>query len=169
MAGNRFRLARVEGGAELERPPDEGLRLQGPPPRQFERMLLNRPAPDAVVLTQQISADSGIAHALAALTAWEAAGEVPVAENGQVLREILHALSLIHAHLRQFYLQALPDYLVPGNLKDYPGRRSDLLRMKAALATAPEVAGGATPAGSFAHGGVSNRRPSSNASTLTSS
>lgn len=134
MAAAGFRLARLEGGVSLAQDDEGHLRLQGGPPRYFERLLLGRPVQDAVYLTQQISADSGVSHALAALAAWEDAGSLPVAENGIALRELLHACSLLHAHLRQFYYQALPDYLPFASLSAYDGSFPELLRMQQGIA-----------------------------------
>lgn len=130
MAAGAFRVPRVEGGVSLEADGAGRLRLRGDPTRDFERRLLNRSPLDAVFMVQQISADGGVSHALASVSAWEAAAGMPVSENGRVLREILHALSIIHAHLRQFYLQALPDYLPPATLSRYQGRNPAVLRIK---------------------------------------
>ena len=113
-------LTRIEGGCVISSTED-GVRLQGPPPRLFEQRLVGRTALESVFLTQQISADMGISHALAAVKAWEAIAGINLAENGRVLREFLHALSIIHSHLRHFYLVSLPDYLPLGTLAEYSG------------------------------------------------
>ncbi|MDH5751352.1 MAG: nickel-dependent hydrogenase large subunit [Deltaproteobacteria bacterium] len=128
MSNEKWRLYRVEGGASLASGPD-GLYLESGPSRFIEHSLAGRPQLEAIYLTQQITADGGVAHALAAVKAWEDAGGLSVAENGRVLRELLHALSIIHAHLRQYYYQALPDYLPPGTLKEYSGFHPDLRRI----------------------------------------
>ncbi|MDH4246490.1 MAG: nickel-dependent hydrogenase large subunit [Deltaproteobacteria bacterium] len=129
-------LNRVEGGCSLSATSD-GIRLQGPPPRLFEHRLVGRTALEAVFLTQQISADMSISHALAAVNAWEMIARINVAENGRVLREFLHALSIIHAHLRNFYLVTLPDYLPPGTLADYTGGDSEVKRISAEVRQKP--------------------------------
>ncbi len=130
-------LTRVEGGLLLEQGPDGQVRLRGQPPRGFEPRLIGRGPLEAVFLTQQISADAGISHALAALTAWEHAGRIPVAENGRQLRELLHGLSLAHAHLRHFYLTALPDYLPWSSLETYAGPSEVLQDLRAELKDKP--------------------------------
>lgn len=135
---SRFDLARVEGGAGLTQDGEGRIRLWGPPTRDFERILLGRQALDAVVLTQQISGDGGISHAIAAVNAWEAAVGTPVAENGRILRDLLHALSLIHSHIRNFYLQLLPDYLPERTLEDYSGAHPTLLRMRSEVLRKPK-------------------------------
>jgi Ni,Fe-hydrogenase I large subunit len=132
-----LRLTRVEGGLLLEQGPDGQIRLPASAPRGFERRLIGRGPLEAVFLCQQITADGGIAHALASVTAWEQAGAVPVAENGRQLRELLLAISLAHAHLRHFYLGALPDYLPWGTLADYEGSSEVLLELRASLAERP--------------------------------
>jgi len=132
-----LRLTRVEGGLTLAQGADGRIRPQAPPPREFERRLLGRGPLDAVFLTQQIGADAGIAHALAAVRAWEQAGNVPVAENGRQLRELLHVLSLAHAHLRHFYLTALPDYLPWASLEGYDGAVEVLRDLRAGLKDKP--------------------------------
>ena len=137
MASQRFRISRIEGGMELERTDGGATRIRGGAPRIFERMLLRKHPQDAVFLTQQISADSGISHAMAFLKAWEAAGKISLPSNAETLREILHLLSVLHAHLRQFYLKTLPDYLPPGSLAKYGGTHPILLKMKACLSKAP--------------------------------
>lgn len=137
MVSRRLRIYRVEGGMELERTDRGVIRIQGGAPRIFERLLLRKRPRDAVFLSQQISADSGISHATAFLNAWESAGKISPPSNAKTLREILHLLSLLHAHLRQFYMQALPDYLPPGSLAKYGGAHPVLLKMKAGLSSAP--------------------------------
>jgi Ni,Fe-hydrogenase I large subunit len=132
-----LRLTRVEGGLLLEQSADGRVRLRGQPPRGFEPRLIGRGPMEAVFLAQQISADAGISHALAALTAWERAGAIPVAENGRQLREFLHTISLAHAHLRHFYLTALPDYLPWGSLESYDGSSELLHELRAGIKEQP--------------------------------
>lgn len=133
-----LQLTHVEGGLALVQGDDGHIRLPGQPPRGFERRLIGRGPLEAVVLTQQIGADAGISHALAAVNAWERAGNVPVAENGRQLREFLHVISLAHAHLRHFYLGALGDYLPWGTLADYQGPSDLLQSLRAGLADKPK-------------------------------
>jgi Ni,Fe-hydrogenase I large subunit len=137
MAG-ALRLARVEGGLLLEQGPDGHIRVPGQAPRGFERRLVGRGPQEAVFLAQQITADGGLAHALAAVNAWEHAGAVPVSENGRQLRELLLAVSLAHAHLRQFYLGVLEDYLPWSTLEAYEGSSELLQELRAAQAAKPK-------------------------------
>ena len=137
MASRRLRIFRIEGGMELERTDGGETRIQGGAPRIFEGMLLGKHPRDAVFLTQQISADSGISHAMAFLNAWEAAGNISLPSNAETLREILQLLSVLHAHLRQFYMQTLPDYLPPGSLANYGGTHPMLLKLKTGLSKVP--------------------------------
>jgi hydrogenase large subunit len=136
MAG-ALSLTRVEGGMALEQGADGHIRPRTQPPREFERRLIGRGPLEAVFLSQQIGADTGIGHALAALTAWEHAGAVPVAENGRQLRELLHTFAFAHAHVRHFYLTELPDYLPWSTLADYEGPTELLQELRAGLAEKP--------------------------------
>lgn len=133
-----FDMARLEGGAGLLQDDEGRIRITGAPTRRFEQRLQGRTPLEAVILTQQISAGGGVSHALSALAAWESATNIPVAENGRMLREALHALSLLHAHVRHFYLQALPDYLPENTLAEYTGTHPSLLRLRAGTAKKPK-------------------------------
>jgi len=104
-------VPRVEGTLQLVQEPGGRLRAAGARPRGIERLLLGRSPLEAVYLSQQASAHSGVSHALAAVRAWEDAGKLPVAPNGVLLRELLHLLSFLHGHVQHFYFQTLPDYL----------------------------------------------------------
>ncbi len=121
-----FRSMRVEGGLEFAEDNGGALRLGGGRWRGVERLLRGRDPLEAVQLTQQISGDSGVAHGLAALRAYEQAAGIDPLEEGLLLRELLHALSQLHGHVRHFYFQVLPDYLPAGALKRYRGRHAML-------------------------------------------
>ena len=128
-------VLRVEGQLRLEWSAGEGYRAAGGKPRGFERRLLGRSPMDAIFLTQQIAADSGISHALAAVRAWEKAGDLDVAPNGRRLRDLLHMTSFLHAHLRCFYFQILPDYLPFAAMGDYGGRLNAAARAGTGMKT----------------------------------
>lgn len=134
---SRVRLPRIEGGMAVYRSEEGRIRLHGSPSLGFEAMVLGKDGLDAAMRFQHISADAGIAHALTAMEAWEDAGHFSVAENGRALRGILHAAAMLHAHLRHFYLQLLPDYLPEGTLSDYTGSHPSLNRMRSAMAGKP--------------------------------
>lgn len=136
MAGT-LRLARVEGGLTLVQDDEGRLRVPGLAPQGYEQRLRGRSPQDAVYLTQQLSADGGLSHALAALMAWEQAGGVVVAENGRLLREFMHAVSLMHAHVRHFYVNELPDYLPWASLEGYGGRRAEVRHLQGGLEERP--------------------------------
>ena len=130
---NRFRLPRIEGDVALFRDDQGRILLTGAPTLDFEGLVRGKGGLDASMRTQHVSADSGIAHALASMEAWEAAGQLPVAENGRALRGVLHTASLLHAHLRHFYIQLLPDYLPEATLLDYTGGHTALNRIRKAV------------------------------------
>lgn len=137
MATVTFPLSRLEGRPLLEQDDSGAIRLKSDPPRGIEALVVGRPPQDAVFLLQRLSSDSGVSHALAAMLAWEHAGGLVPSHNGALLRDLLHALSLLHAHLRQFYQQALPDYLPLSLYADYEGPVPELRRIAAGLADRP--------------------------------
>jgi ferredoxin hydrogenase large subunit/hydrogenase large subunit len=141
-------IPRVEGGLELVQDDQGAIRLDTPAPRNLEAALVGRSALDAIYLTQTLSADGGISHALAAVAAWERAAGLTPPTNGLLLRDLLHALSLLHAHMRNFYQQALLDYVSTADLSGYRGGWPELQRIAKALhaRTAPAWARAA-----FAH------------------
>jgi Ni,Fe-hydrogenase I large subunit len=126
-------VARIEGGLRLESL-DGRIVVPGAPTRGIERRLLGRSPMDAIYLTQQVSAGNGVAHALAAARAWEAAGQIPVSPNGELLRELLNLLAFLHDHVRQFYFETLPDYLPLAVLADYRGADAELVRAAQGIA-----------------------------------
>ncbi len=119
---------RVEGGLSLLEDERGLIRLGGGRWRKIEHLLRGRPPLEAVQLTQQISGDSGVSHALAALRACEQAMEIKPLEQGLLLRELLYGLSQLHGHVRHFYFQVLPDYLPARALKSYRGKNIALLK-----------------------------------------
>jgi len=139
MAAVRFPLYRLEGRVTLYQADDGALRLEGARLRGLEALLLGRSPQDAVFLVQRLSADTGVSHALASVMAWENAGGTGVSHNGALLRDLLHALSWAHAHLRQFYQQALPDYIPPAALSGYRGAQEALRRVAAGFGQRPEA------------------------------
>jgi Ni,Fe-hydrogenase I large subunit len=138
-------VARIEGGLTLERSADR-IVLPGAPTRGIENRLLGRSPMDAIYLTQQVSAGNGVAHALAAAKAWEAVGALPVAPNGELLRELLNLLALLHHHVQHFYFESLPDYLPLPAWGEYDGPSGEVARIaqgmarRFRLARAPEGA-----------------------------
>ena len=121
MATVRMHINRLEGAAQLLQDDSGDIRLAGPRPRNYESSMQGRHPLDAIYLTQLISADSSVSHALAAVKAWEAITETAVPHNGQLLRDLLHMLSFLHAGVRQFYFQALPDFIPQSALAEYKG------------------------------------------------
>ena len=126
-------ISRVEGGLELSQDGEGRIRLETHPTWEMEKQLAGRSILDALHLTQTISGDGGISHALASVAAWEKAGGIAPPANGILLRDLLHALSLLHAHIRHFYFQVLPDYVSAGDLAAYRGTWPQLQRISRAL------------------------------------
>lgn len=130
-------LSRIEGGLALEQADDGAIRLVTLAPRGLEARLTGRAALEALYLTQQAGADAAVSHALAAAMVWERAAGVTLPRNGLLLRELVHALATLHAHLRQFYVQCLPDYLPWAEWAAYRGSRPALQRIARALKGRP--------------------------------
>ncbi len=130
-------LSRIEGGVALEQTDDGAIHLVTRNPRGLEPRLTGHAALEALYLTQQAGADAAASHALAAAMVWEKAADVTLPRNGLLLRELLHSLATLHAHLRQFYVQALPDYLPWAELAGYRGSRPEVLRIARALKGRP--------------------------------
>lgn len=140
-------VPRIEGGLRLEAL-DGRIVLPGAPPRGIEARLLGRSPMEAIYLTQQVSAGNGVAHALAAARAWEAAGQLPVAPNGELLRELLNLFAFLHDHVRQFYFQALPDYLPLASLAGYDGPGAELSHIAEGIAARLRQSRAQVPPGS---------------------
>ena len=132
-----FALSRVEGGLTLEQQDSGAIRLVTGPLRGLEARLTGRASAEAIYLSQQAGADAAVGQALAAAMAWEDAAGVTPPRDGALLRDLLLALSIVHAHLRQFYLQALPDYLPWADLASYHGSRPELARIARTLRGRP--------------------------------
>ncbi len=137
MTAATLALNRVEGGLTLEQDDSGAIRLVTRRPRGIEAFLTGRAALEAVYLTQQAGADASVSHALAAALACERAAGVSPPRNGLLLRELLQHLAAIHAHLRHFYVQALPDYVPWADLAAYHGARPEVLRTARALKARP--------------------------------
>jgi len=137
MAESTIRLPRIEGHAYLARNDEGHVTLRGPRGQGLEDRLTGMAPLDAPHLVQHIGADGGVAHTLAATAALEAAAGITPAHMGQTLRALLLNLSILHAHLRQFYTQALPDYLPMATLADYKGAMPGLDSLAKSLAGKP--------------------------------
>ncbi len=134
MANDPIYVPRLEGRVALVQDKEGLLRLQVDRPRRLEARLVTREPRAAIFLTQTFAADSGISHALAAASATENALGLSLPPNGFTARDLLHALSLLHAHVRHFYFQVLPDYLPASALAEYNGNDMRLARVAAELA-----------------------------------
>lgn len=126
MAQHELTIPRIEGHLRLVQADDGQIRVQGSRTRDLERWLWGREPRDAVFAVQTFCGDSGVSHALAATLALDDAMQRSVAPNASAARDLLHALSLLHAHLRNLYWQVLPDYLPLGALRAYRGAVSPL-------------------------------------------
>ena len=122
-------VSRIEGGLALEQLDDGKVLLVTGRTRNVEARLSGRAAVETIYLTQQAGADASVGHAIAAVMAWENAAGLSIPRNAVLLRDLILSLSTIHAHLRNFYLQALPDYIPWSDLAAYRGSRLELQRI----------------------------------------
>lgn len=143
MARHELTIPRVEGHLLLVQADDGQIRVQGSRTRDLERWLWGREPRDAIFAVQSFCADSGVSHALAATLALDDAMQRSMTPNASAARDLLHSLSLLHAHLRNLYWQVLPDYLPPGALRNYRGTVSPLEAVAARLTASdpPDWAG----------------------------
>ena len=137
MANHELTIPRVEGHLRLVQADDGQIRVQGSRTRDLERWLWGRAPRDALFAVQSFSADAGVSHALAATLALDEAMQRSVTPNASAARDLLHSLSLLHAHLSNLYWQVLPDYLPPGAVRGYRGTVSPLEEAAARLNAAP--------------------------------
>lgn len=66
---------------------------------------------EAIQLTQLLSAKSGIAHAIASVSALENYLQLETTDTAMQIRQVLLKLSTIYSHIQHFYWELLPDYL----------------------------------------------------------
>jgi len=74
---------------------------------------------EAALHSQSLSARSGVAHGIAAVTALENYLGVAPTDGGQLVRKVMLYFSTLQAHLEHFYFEVLPDYL---NEKHFRGQ-----------------------------------------------
>ena len=130
MGAGETLLTRPEGQLKLIQDDKGDVRVVGRKPRNLEGVLIGKTPREAAYLTQQLTVDGGVFHTLASVMALEQAGKIPLAHNGQLLRDLIFSLSLIHAHLRHFYLRLLPDYMGLSELEKYRGGIPEILAAK---------------------------------------
>lgn len=142
-----FALNRVEGGLVLEQDDRGTIRLMTRRWLGIETRLTGRAAAEGPYLCQQAGADASATQAIAAAIACEKAAGIEPPRNALLLRELIQALATIHAHLRQFYVQALPDYAPWAELANYRGARPDVQQAAQALKARSTAHWARTPQG----------------------
>ena len=85
--------------------------LESGRPTHLENRLIGKYPLEAIHQTQLLSSKSGIAHALAAVTALENYLNINPTEIAINIRQVLLQISTIHSHIHHFYWELLPDYL----------------------------------------------------------
>jgi Ni,Fe-hydrogenase I large subunit len=74
---------------------------------------------EAPIFTQSLSTSSGIAHAIASVSALEDYLHIYPTETGLRIRQVLLDMAAIRSHIYHFYWQVLPDYLNIGHYKTF--------------------------------------------------
>ncbi|TDX31359.1 nickel-dependent hydrogenase large subunit [Rhodovulum visakhapatnamense] len=120
MTGTRLIVGpfnRVEGDLEVHLDVEDGrvrgARVNAPLYRGFERMLLGRPASDALTLTPRICGICSISQSAAAARALAAAGGHMPAPQGAAMAALIHAVENVSDHLFHFNLFFMPDFARP--------------------------------------------------------
>lgn len=144
-------LTRIEGHAHLVVDQHQGkitaCHLQvTETPRFFEAMLQGRHYSEVATIVARVCGVCSISHSLASLMATEAALQVEVPAQAQLLRKLLSYGEIIQSHLLQLYFMALPDYLGVASLFQLLDERQELvaraLRLKRTANRICEVVGG---------------------------
>lgn len=86
--------------------------------RGFEKMFKGRPPLDAIYFTERICGICSTAHSIVSSKALENAFNIPVDENENMIKDILHGSEFLQNHIRHFYQYTLPDFVKGFNV--YP-------------------------------------------------
>jgi hydrogenase large subunit len=81
--------------------------------RGFERMLLGKPALDALVIVPRICGICSVAQSAAASRALAAATQVSMPPNGALVHDLVLGCENVADHLNHFYLFFMPDFTRP--------------------------------------------------------
>ena len=115
-------------------------------PRFFEAMLLGRHYRDVATIVARVCGVCSISHTIASLTATEAALQIEVPPQAQLLRRLLSCGEIVQSHLLQLYFMALPDFLGAPSLFALLEEKQELvaraLRLKRTANRICEVVGG---------------------------
>ena len=80
-------------------------------PCTWKNQLVGRFPVEAIQSTQILSTTSGVSHGLAAVSALENYLQLDPTPASLQIRQIMHQLATIRAHIFHFYFELLPDYL----------------------------------------------------------
>ena len=108
---------RVEGDLEVRINCADGAvksaEVVSPLYRGFERILVGKPALDALVYAPRICGICSVSQSVAAARALSAAMEISAPRNGELAVNLVHATENIADHLTHFYLFFMPDFARP--------------------------------------------------------
>ena len=108
------KLPRVEGLIKValqQSTEQQIIYLESGRSTHLENRLIGKYPLEAIHQTQLLSSKSGIAHALAAVTAQENYLNINPTDIAINIRQVLLQISTIHSHIHHFYWELLPDYL----------------------------------------------------------
>ncbi len=108
---------RVEGDLEVRINCADGAvksaEVVSPLYRGFERILVGKPALDALVYAPRVCGICSVSQSVAAAHALSAAMEISAPRNGELAVNLVHATENIADHLTHFYLFFMPDFARP--------------------------------------------------------
>ena len=122
------KLPRAEGILKVIRhrsPQQQQIYLESGRSTHLENRLIGRYPLEAIHQTQLLSLKTGIAHALAAVSAIESYLKVKPTEVSVKIRHVLLQISTLHSHIHHFYWELLPDFLNIEHFRTVSGNGSD--------------------------------------------
>ena len=159
-------LLRVEGKASLRLLWKDGriedARIILSSSRGIEKVLIGRPAMDALVIVPRVCGICGHAHLMACVKALESfVHGLEPSEKANLVREITQLSEIVQNHVKWFYLFVLPDMLAFRDLEEYRpfrGRRwLEAVRVSSKLPKVIATFGGQWPHSSYAvPGGITS-------------
>ncbi|MDT8901573.1 nickel-dependent hydrogenase large subunit [Anaeroselena agilis] len=109
-------VTRLSGPLTVELAVDDGLIVEadvsGTLFRGFEYIMRGRHVTDAVYLTQRVCGICSTAHGAVASYLLDCLYDNAIAENAQLMRNIMFAADFLQNHIRHFYFFSLPDFVV---------------------------------------------------------
>src|SRR4030042_5691475 len=97
-------------------------------PRYFEALVKGRNFREVPYLAGRICGICNVAHLTGSILSIENALNVEVSEQTKKLRELMVLSSVMHSHVLQLYMLALPDYLGCSSALEFKGKNLKFLK-----------------------------------------